>query len=94
MKRAVLAAFAAVLLSLPPVLAQEGAANPDVAEIVQRQTAGRALEAAIWGLPAVNTRSSCSMRRPRSAPAGDVVYLGRPLDWHNQTLTPNPEPSI
>ena len=21
----------------------------------------------------------------------EVIYLGRPLDWHNQTLTPNPE---
>jgi hypothetical protein len=20
-----------------------------------------------------------------------VVYWGRPLDWHNQTLTPNPD---
>ena len=20
-----------------------------------------------------------------------VIYWGRPLDWHNQTLTPNPD---
>ena len=22
---------------------------------------------------------------------GQIIYWGKPLDWHNQTLTPNPD---
>lgn len=52
----------------------------------------RAVEAVIWGMPAVNTDlMRQEMLTKTSAKVGQVMYWGRPLDWHNQTLTPNPD---
>jgi len=43
-------------------------------------------------MPAVNTDLMLQeMLNKTSAKVGQVVYWGRPLDWHNQTLTPNPD---
>ena len=60
--------------------------------VVDRAIFRRAVEAVIWGLPAVNYQ-----RMYDAAVAiggrGDnrVVYWSRLLDSRNQTLTPNPE---
>ena len=52
----------------------------------------RAVEAVIWGMPAVNTDLMLQeMLSKTGAKVGQVVYWGRPLDWHNQSLTPNPD---
>jgi hypothetical protein len=52
----------------------------------------RAVEAAIWGMPAVNYDLMLQeMLTKTQAKVGQVIYWGRPLDWHNQTLTPNPD---
>ena len=51
----------------------------------------RAVEAVIWGMPAVNYDLMLQeVLNKTSAKVNEVVYWGRPLDWHNQTLTPNP----
>ena len=58
-------------------------------ELVERRVHRRAVEAAIWGMPAVNfelMRTVMSPDRPNQ-----FVYWSRLLDWHNQTLTPNPD---
>ena len=58
----------------------------------ERTIERRAVEAAIWRMPAVNydlMRQEMLTKTP--AKENDVVYWGRPLDWHNQTLTPNPD---
>jgi hypothetical protein len=52
----------------------------------------RAIEAVIWGMPAVNYQ----MMYEASARAGrpgdnQIVYWPGLLDWTNQTLTPNPD---
>ena len=49
----------------------------------------RAVEAAVWGMPAVNYE----LMRAVMAPDGDngFVYWSTLLDWRNQTLTPNPD---
>lgn len=49
----------------------------------------RAVEAAVWGLPAVNFE----LMRALMAPDGGTsfVYWSGLLDWRNQTLTPNPD---
>ena len=61
----------------------------DVAAKVQE---ARAVQAAIWGMPAVNYDLMLQeMLAKTRAKVGEVVYWGRPLDWHNQTLTPNPD---
>jgi hypothetical protein len=54
--------------------------------------AHRAAEAVIWGMPAVNydlMRQQMLGKTPGKE--NQVIYWGRPLDWHNQTLTPNPD---
>jgi hypothetical protein len=51
----------------------------------------RAIEAVIWGMPAVNfDRLYQSMVRAGGA-WNQVVYWSRLPDWKNQTLTPNPD---
>jgi hypothetical protein len=53
---------------------------------------GRAVEAVIWGMPAVNYDLMLQeMLHKTSAKQNEVVYWSRPADWKNQTLTPNPD---
>ncbi|MXV53211.1 DUF1214 domain-containing protein [Pedobacter sp. HMF7647] len=52
----------------------------------------RALQAVIWGMPAVNYDLMLQeMLTKTSAKQNEIVYWSRPADWHNQTLTPNPD---
>src|ERR1700722_17369703 len=61
-------------------------------ELSRRTVERRAVEAAMWGMPAVNY--DLMLQEMLSKTAGkvnQVIYWSRPLDWHNQTLTPNPD---
>jgi hypothetical protein len=61
-------------------------------ELAQRVIERRAVEAAIWGMPAVNYDPMLQeMLTKTQGKVNQVIYWGRPLDWHNQTLTPNPD---
>jgi hypothetical protein len=52
----------------------------------------RAIEAVIWGMPAVNTDLMYqAMAREVKGRWNQIVYWSRLLDWKNQTLTPNPD---
>ena len=52
----------------------------------------RAIEAVIWGMPAVNTDLMYqAMAREVKGGWNQIVYWSRLLDWKNQTLTPNPD---
>ena len=52
----------------------------------------RAIEAALWGMPAVNTDLMRQAMLERTAGRiNEFIYWGRPLDDRNQTLTPNPD---
>jgi hypothetical protein len=52
----------------------------------------RAVEAVNWGMAAVNYDLMLQEALNNTASkVNQVVYWGRPLDWHNQTLTPNPD---
>jgi hypothetical protein len=65
-----------------------------VGDLAQRSVQRRAVEAVIWGMPAVNfDRMYQAMVRDAKAGEGSnkVVYWSRPLSWKNQTLTPNPD---
>jgi hypothetical protein len=84
MNNSALAAFA--LSCLASVAAAQSPLSND------RLAQSRAVEAAIWGVPAVNT--DLMLRQMLTKTAGkpnQVIYWDRPLDWHNQTLTPNPD---
>ena len=50
----------------------------------------RAIEAMIWGMPAVNLDLMYqAMLRETAGRANQMLYWSRLLDWKNQTLTPN-----
>ena len=52
----------------------------------------RAVEAVIWGMPAVNYDLMYqAMVRETKGAFNQVVYWSRLPDWKNQTLTPNPD---
>lgn len=87
MKRAALTLFALILV-VAPACAQ----NLSSEDLAHRTVERRAVEAAIWGMPAVNYDLMLQeMLSKTNAKVNQVVYWGRPLDWHNQTLTPNPD---
>jgi hypothetical protein len=66
-----------------------GGNSPD--ELLRRSQERRAVEAVILGMPAVNTELMYDQMLKAGGNPGQVIYWGKPLDWHNQTLTPNPD---
>ncbi|HTC99393.1 MAG TPA: DUF1254 domain-containing protein [Bradyrhizobium sp.] len=70
-----------------PAVATAQTAPPD-----NRLAHSRAVEAAIWGMPAVNYDLMLQeMLTKTPGKVNQVIYWGKPLDWKNQTLTPNPD---
>lgn len=87
MGKILIAAFAFVCAA-SSALAQNASAD----DLAQRTIERRAVEAVIWGMPAVNYDLMLrEMLNKTTGKVGEVIYWGRPLDWHNQTLTPNPD---
>ena len=81
------ATIAALALSFLSATAIAQAASPD-----DRLARGRAVEAVIWGMPVVNYDLMLQeMLTKTPGKVNQVIYWGKPLDWHNQTLTPNPD---
>ncbi len=71
-----------------PALAQGSPANDLASRAVER----RAVEAVVWGMPAVNYDLMLQeMLNKAKGEVNQVVYWSRPVDWKNQTLTPNPD---
>ena len=61
-------------------------------DLSKRMIERRAVEAVVWGMPAVNYDLMLQeMLKKTPGKVNQVIYWGRPLDWHNQTLTPNPD---
>lgn len=68
------------------------AAPADATALKRRMLQRRAAEAAWWGIPAVNYDLMLQeMLTKTPGKQNQVIYWGKPLDWHNQTLTPNPD---
>jgi len=66
--------------------------NFSVQELNDRMMHRRAVEAVIWGMPAVNYHLMYQeMVREVKGDFNQVLYWSRLLDWKNQTLTPNPD---
>ena len=63
--------------------------SPD--ELARRAVERRAVEAVIWGMPAVNAELMFEAMHDAKANFNQVVYWSRPVTWKNQTLTPNPD---
>jgi hypothetical protein len=60
-------------------------------ELTRRAIERRAVEAVIWGMPAVNTDLMYQATLKLGGGSSQIVYWSRLLDWRNQTLTPNPD---
>jgi hypothetical protein len=73
--------------------AASASAQPFSADDLARRTIERrAVEAVIWGMPAVNTDlMRQEMLAKTTGKINEVLCWSRPLDWKNQTLTPNPD---
>jgi len=62
--------------------------SPD--ELGRRTVERRAVEAVIWSMPAVNyDLMRQEMLNKTRGKENEIIYWSRPLDWKNQTLTPN-----
>src|SRR4030095_14379617 len=61
-------------------------------ELADRTTCRRAVEAVIWGMPAVNYDLMYqAMARNTTGTFNQIAYWSRLPDWKIQTLTPNPD---
>jgi hypothetical protein len=60
-------------------------------EMTRRTIERRAIEAVIWGMPAVNYDLMLQAATGAGSKPNQVVYWSRLPDWKNQTLTPNPD---
>jgi hypothetical protein len=87
MKRSVLAALTVICLAAPAA-----AQNFSAEDLARRTIERRAVEAVIWGMPAVNYELMLQQMLTKTAgKINQIVYWSRPVDWKNQTLTPNPD---
>src|SRR6187551_4069148 len=69
-----------------------GAANAETsADNSRRNVERRAVEAVIWGMPAVNYDLMYQEMLKLGGRPNQIVYWSRLPDWKNQTLTPNPD---
>src|SRR5882672_10240521 len=87
MIRTTLAAIALICATAPA-----HAQNLSAEELARRAVERRAVEAVIWGMPAVNTDLMLrEMLAKTKGQINQVLYWSRPADGKNQTLTPNPD---
>lgn len=84
-------------LKMTPLIALLGASpawaqGAPTDELSRRMVERRAVDAMIWAMPAVNTDLMLQeMLSKTKAKVNEVVYWSRPVNWKNQTLTPNPD---
>lgn len=77
---------------LAMLVATAQARSPAAGDLERRLVERRAGEAMIWAMPTVNTdRMLQEMLGKTSAKVNEVIYWSRPVNWKNQTLTPNPD---
>jgi hypothetical protein len=87
MKRPTLAALALICAA-----ASGHAQNFSAEDLARRTVERRAVEAVIWGMPAVNCDLMYqAMMREAKGGFNQIAYWSRLPDWKNQTLTPNPD---
>jgi len=77
----------AALMSLVRAEAQD--LRPE--QLAKRTVERRAVEAVIWGMPAVNYDLMYQEMLKLGGKPNQIVYWSRLPDWKNQTLTPNPD---
>jgi hypothetical protein len=87
MSRTVVAALALIC-----AIASARAQGFSAEDLARRAIERRAVEAVIWGMPAVNFDLMLqAMIASAKGKPNQIVYWSRLPDWKNQTLTPNPD---
>jgi hypothetical protein len=66
-------------------------ASDAVNDMVSEIRAARAVETVIWGMPAVNFERLFAAMAALGGHYNEIVCWSTLFDWHNQTLTPNPD---
>src|SRR5688572_24035899 len=59
--------------------------------IKEKMIHSRAVQAAIWGMPAVNYKLMYNEFAKLGGKYNEILYWPGLLTWKNQTLTPNPD---
>jgi hypothetical protein len=94
MKSSVLLFTLGAMLGNSAIAEEKAPSSYTPAQLLDRSLERRAVEAVIWGMPAVNF-DVMFQAMVRDAKAGEssnkIVYWSRLFDWKNQTLTPNPD---
>jgi hypothetical protein len=85
MNRIAIAAFASIC-----AVTSARAQNSSSDDLARRTIERRAVEAVIWGMPAVNFELLYQGMVDSKGAWNQIVYWSRLPDWKNQTLTPNP----
>src|SRR6478672_6847659 len=65
--------------------------NLSADDLARRTVERRAVEAVIWGMPAVNYHLMYQEMLKLGGKPNQIVYWSELFDWQNQTLTPNPD---
>ena len=60
-------------------------------QLAERMLHRRAVQAVVWGMPAVNYHLMYQAAEQAGAGFNQIIYWPQLLDWRNQTLTPNPD---
>ena len=81
--------FAIGLAAAMPQASYAQTLTPD--QLAQRTIERRAVEAVIWGMPAVNYDLMLQAAIGAKGKPNQIIYWSRLPDWKNQTLTPNPD---
>jgi len=94
--KSLLATFSATLLGAAlnaavPAHAQGQAATMEASGLQQRNVERRTIEAIVWGLPAVNFQLMLDAFKAMGGGSNQIVYWSKPVNWKDQTLTPNPD---
>ncbi len=90
MRTAIFVAVATTIAwGVTTAFAQETKRDP--AQLAERALRRRAVEAVIWGMPAVNYELMLRAATANGAKLNQIVYWSKPVNEKNQTLTPNPD---
>jgi hypothetical protein len=80
-----------VLALVGGCIAGETSSSNSPAQLHERAVQRRAVEAVIWGMPAVNFERMLQAAIDNGGATNQVVYWSKPVNWKDQTLTPNPD---
>ena len=85
-----LAAALTCVLTMSGLATQALAQETRVDQFAESTLNRRAIEAVVWGMPAVNFELMLQAVIANGGAANQMLYWSRPVNWKDQALTPNP----